>query len=114
MTSGNDSAAAQAVFDNLYAEYLRSIPVYRTDVLWSGPIYIAIYAIILIVLFWLLSFHLTRTGGASPRLYHLTSFDQQLTERVGSLALFSYVAWATVIAWAAYFGIKQAIYGLIY
>ncbi|MBD1549606.1 hypothetical protein [Roseibium aggregatum] len=114
MTNGNDTAAAQAVFDNLYAHYLQSIPVYRTDILWSGPVYIALYALVLIGGFWLLSFHLSRTGGANPKLYHLTSFEGHLTERVGKLALFSYFAWGTVIAWAAYFAIKQALYGLIY
>jgi len=114
MTNGNDSAAAQAVFDNLYAHYLQSIPVYRIDILWSGPVYIALYSVILIVFFWLLSFWLRRTGGANPRLYRLTSFEGHLTERVGRLALFSYIVWATVIIWAAWFAIKQALYGLIY
>ena len=114
MTNGNDSAAAQAVYDNLYVHYLDRIPVPRTEILWSGPIYIALYAGVLIVFFGLLSHKLKRTGGKSPRLYHLTSFEAQLTERVGKIAPFSWVVWTTVILWAAYFGIRQALYGLIY
>lgn len=114
MTTRNDSAAAQAVFDNLYAQYLDRIPVPRTDILWSGPGWIALYAGIMIVFFGLLSFKLTRTGDASPRLFHLTSFKAQLTERVGKIAFFSWVVWASVVVWAAYFGIKQSIFGLIY
>lgn len=114
MIRGNDSAAAEKVFDGLYADYLAQIPVERTEILWSGPIYIALFAVVLIVFFWLLSFRLKRTGGGAPRLFKLTSFDGFLTERVGTIAVFSYVVWAAVIAWGAYFGIKQAMYGLVY
>lgn len=114
MPSGNDSAAAQAVYDHLYAQYLDTIPVDRTHILWSGPFYIALYAVVLIGGFWLFAYKLRQTGGRSPRLFELTSFDAHLTERVGKLALFSYFAWGTVILWAAFFGITQALYGLIY
>ncbi|MBF9030960.1 hypothetical protein HKCCE3408_11195 [Rhodobacterales bacterium HKCCE3408] len=114
MLRGNDSATAQQVFDNLYAHYLAAIPVERTEILWSGPIYIALYAVVLVVFFWLFAFWLKRTGGSSPRLFELTSFDAILTERIGKIAVFSYVVWAAVVIWAGYFGIKQAVFGLIY
>lgn len=114
MINNNDSAAAHRVFDNLYSHYLTQIQVPRTEILWSGPIYIALYATVLIIFFWLFAFWFKRTGGADPRLYHLTAFNSELSERVGDIALFSYLVWAAVVAWAAYFGIKQAVFGLIY
>lgn len=112
--SGNDSDAAHAVFSNLYAHYLGSIPVHRTEILWIDPIWIALYGVVLIVLLFLLSFSLRHVGARKNKLLELTAFAGHLTERVGGLAFFSVVVWTIVVLWAAYFAVKHILYGLIY
>lgn len=114
MTSGSDSASVQAVYDNLYASYLGRIPVHRTEILWTGPLFIALFAAVLIGFFFLLSFSLRHVGARKNRIHELTSFAGQLTERIGTIAVFSCAVWATIVAWAAYIAIKQALFGLIY
>lgn len=112
--SGSDSAAAQAVFQHLYSQYLSNIPLQRTEILWSGPIYIAIYSFVLIGFFFLLAFTLRHANAHESRLLELTDFAGQLTERVGRLAWFSFFVWLGVVVWAAYFAVKQALFGLAY
>lgn len=112
--SGNDSAAAQAVYQELYAHYLSAIPLQRTEILWSGPIFIAIFAVTLAAFFFLLAFTLRHVNAREGRLLELTAFAGHLTERVGRLARFSFYVWSAVVIWAAYFAIKHILFGMVY
>ncbi len=114
MISGNDSQSAQAIYQNLYSHYLAAIPVDRTEIHWSGPIWIGLYGGTLIVFFYLLSTHLRHAGVRGNRVLELTSFGGELTEQVGKLALFSYLVWGFVLVWAGYFAVGQMLFGLIY
>lgn len=114
MPSGNDSQAAHDVFNNLYSHYLAGIPIDRTEILWAGPVYIALYGIMMIVFFFMLSTYLRHVDAPDNKLLELTSFGGHLTERVGKLAPFSFIVWGAVTTWAAYFAIKQMLFGLIY
>ncbi len=105
--SGNTSQAAQAVFDHLYAGYLGQIPVYRTEILWSGPIFIAIFSAAITVTVFLIVFGLRPIRNTPTKLHELTSFAGQLTERGARLTLFSATISVLIVIWAAYFAATQ-------
>ncbi len=112
--SENDSAAAQAVYQELYAQYLNAIPFERTEILWSGPIFIAIFAVTLAAFFFLLAFTLRHVNATEDRLLELTDFAGQLTEGVGRLGRFNFYVWGAVVVWAGYFAIKHMLFGMVY
>lgn len=112
--SGSDSAAAQAVYQDLYAHYLAAIPLQRTEILWSGPGFIALYAIVLVGFVFISVFWLRHLNLSESRLYELTSFGGYLTERIGQVSMFNFVIWTVFALWAAYFAIRHILFGLNY
>jgi hypothetical protein len=112
--SGNDPETVAAIYQHLFAQYMERLPGDRTEILWSGPIYVAIYAVALIGFFFALSSWMRPRTGHRPALPIITSFAGQLTEKVGGLRRFDWLAWLTVTIWGAYFAVKAMIQGVVY
>lgn len=112
--SGNDPETVQAVYQYIFTQYMDRIPVNRTEIMWSGPVYAGIFALVLIGFFFILAFWLRPTRRQRPVLLELTSFAGQLTERVGELRRFDWIVWTTVVLWASYFAVKAVVLGVVY
>lgn len=112
--SGSDSAAAQAINQQLYIGYLDRIPTHRTEILWSGPIYIALFAFVLIGLLFLFVYKLRHVNLIQSKLYELTSFSGQIDERIGKISTFNFISWIGFIVWAGYFAVKHILFGVSY
>ena len=112
--SGNSSQAAQDFYNYLHAHFLAVIPGDRTHILWTGPIWIAVFAVILVGFFFLYSMYLSRVHRKRGEMYGASSFGGSILERIGPLSMFSWVVWGLIIAWALYFIVTQILYGQIY
>lgn len=112
--SGNTSDLAKAFYNYLFAHALGVIPGDRTQILWTGPFWIAFFAFILILFFFFYSRYLQRVHRKKGELYGASSFAGSILERIGSVALFSKLVWTVIVLWALYFIVTQIMYGQIY
>ena len=112
--SGNDSQHVHQYYDHLQAAYLASIPRDRTQILWSGPFWIAFYAVLLIVFFYIYTRFLLRVHRTKGELYGAASFAGSILERIGPVSVFTWIISAVVTLWAIYFIVTQILYGQIY
>lgn len=112
--TGNTSEVAKAYYDHLFAHYIQVIPLDRTQILWSGPFWIAFWALILIVFFFVYSKYLQSVHREEGELYGSASFAGSILERIGRVALFSYIVWAFIIAYGIYYIVVQTLRGQIY
>lgn len=112
--SGNTSAATQAYYTWLYSQYYAQATPDRTQILWSGPFFIALWAVVLIGFFWLYSRYLQRVHREQGELYGVASFGGSILERIGRIAVFSYVVWALITAWGFFYAIRHAVAGQVY
>ncbi|MGE5224298.1 MAG: hypothetical protein ACM3PY_17820 [Omnitrophica WOR_2 bacterium] len=112
--SGNTTEAAHAFYNYLWGNYLASIPAPRTTILWSGPIYVALFVIVLTLFFYLYSRYANRVHRNKGEMYGIMSFAGSILERIGPLSVFEYFIWIVLILWVLYYIVTQIISGYIY
>ena len=112
--SGNTTEAARAYYDYLLSRALAAIPGDRTQILWSGPAWIAFFAVILVLFFFFYALYLNRVHRTKGELYGASSFAGSILERIGPVSLFSWLVWGLIVAWALYFIVAQILNGQIY
>ena len=112
--SGATSTIAHQYYAWLYANYFASIPVQKTDFLWSGPFYIFFFLVVLAGLLFFYTWSMSRAHRKHGELYGVVSFGGTILERIGIVEAFTYVSTIIFILWAAYFWITQAIWGQVY
>lgn len=112
--SGNTTEAAQAYYNWLYQQYYSGIPADRTQILWSGPFWVALFATILILFFYFYAYHFQQVHREEGELYGAVSFAGSILERIGSVATFSRVVWSVIVVWGFYYIISQILYGQVY
>lgn len=112
--SGSDTAAAQAYYNYLYRQYLEAIPAHRTEILWSGPFWIALWAVVLIGFFYLYTRYASYTHRRHGALYGVSSFAGSILERIGPVSRFLRIVWAAIVLWALYFVVTHILFGQIY
>lgn len=112
--SGNDSAASHGFFEYLYRQYLGGIVTPHTSILWSGPIFIGLWALVLILFFFSYSWYAKRTHREHGELYGISSFAGSILERIGPVSPFSWFVWVLVTLYALYFLVKHMFFGQVY
>ncbi|MDQ6905220.1 MAG: hypothetical protein M3176_00180 [Chloroflexota bacterium] len=112
--SGHDSRATHAYYDWLYGQYLRRIPVPRTHILWSGPLWIALWAVVLIGFFFLFAFRFKQSHRKGGALYGVSSFAGSILERIGPVSWLNWISWAVITLWALYFIVRHSFFGQVY
>lgn len=117
--SGNSTEKALEYYNWIFAEYFRSIPEKAWELQWSGPIFIALWAIVLTGFFFIFAwffFGPVRGRGSRHRgeLYAVVQFNGSLSERVGRISWFSWLVWLSIVAYAAYFWIDHMVNGQVY
>jgi hypothetical protein len=114
MPTGNDAQTAEAYYDYLTAHALQAIPAPRTEILWTGPLWIALFATSLILFFMGYSLWFQHRTLRHDELYGVISFGGTVLERIGAIPLFERVVWGAIVAWALFAMISQALGGLYY
>jgi len=112
--SGSSSQAADAYYQWLWAQRLAQNPSERTSILWSGPFWIALWAVILILFFFFYVTYVPRTHRKKGALYGVASFAGSILERIGPPSVFQLVMWFTIFLWALYYLVTTMIEGQIY
>lgn len=112
--TGNSSSATQAYYQYLYSHYYSAIPADRTQILWNGPIWIAVFAFFLIVFFFFYAYFLKNAHRKSGELYEATSFAGSILERIGPVSIFSWFLIILFTAWSIYYIVVQILHGQIY
>ena len=113
--TGSNPEAVKAYYDWLIQHYINNIPTGRaTEILTSGPLWIGIWALVLILFFYLYSLHLQNVHREKGELYRAASFAGSILERIGPLSLFTWIVSITVFLWGLYFVVVQTIRGQIY
>jgi hypothetical protein len=112
--SGNTSQAAQQYYDYIYGQYLKKIPTDRTQIMWSGPFWIAFWAITLILFFFFYSYFFQRVHREAGELYAPVSFAGAILERIGSIALLSKLVWTFITLSGLYYIITHILWGQVY
>ena len=114
MPTGNDAQTAEAYYDYLTAHALAAIPAPRTEILWTGPLYIALFATVLILFFAGYSLWFQKRTLRHDELYGVISFGGTILERIGAIPAFERLVWLGIVVWALYYMISQAIGGQYY
>ena len=114
MPTGSDAQTAEAYYDSLTAHALQAIPAPRTEILWTGPLWIALFATSLVLFFMGYSLWFQHRTLRHDELYGVISFGGTVVERIGGIPIFERVIWGVLTAWAAYAMISQALGGLYY
>jgi hypothetical protein len=114
MPTGNDAQTAEAYYDYLTAHALQAIPAPRTEILWTGPLWIALFATSLILFFMGYSLWFQHRTLRHDELYGVISFGGTVLERIGAIPLFERFVWGAIVAWALFAMISQALGGLYY
>lgn len=114
MPTGNDAAVAEAYYDQLLAHALREIPAPRTEILWTGPLWMALFAAILILFFMGYSLWFQQRTLRHDELYGAISFGGTVLERIGAIPTFERVIWGVIVVWALFIMISQTLGGLYY
>jgi di/tricarboxylate transporter len=112
--SGNTTAAAHAYYNYLWAQYLGSIPPDRTQLLWSGIFYEALFLVALTLLFYLYARYALRTHRNRGEMYGIQSFAGSILERMGPMSVLEITIWVILILWVLYYIVTQIIGGYIY
>ena len=114
MPTGNDAQTAEAYYDYLLAHSLEAIPAPRTEILWTGPLFMALFAIILILFFMGYSMWFQHRTLRHDELYGVISFGGTILERIGRIPAFEGVVWGVLVIWTLFEMISQALIGLYY
>lgn len=114
MPTGHDTETAQALYNYLYSQYFQQIPVDRTQILWSGPFWIAFWAFLLTLFFFLYSRYLQSVHRKKGEMYGAASFAGSILERIGEVSVFSWFVTAMLVGVAVYFIVTQILNGFIY
>lgn len=114
MPEGNTSEQVHEFYNYLYSQYMQSIPVDRTQILWSGPFWVALFAVILTVFFFLVAVHFTRVHRTHDELYGASSFAGSLMERVGPVSFFTISVISMTVLWGVYYIVAHIVMGQIY
>lgn len=112
--SGNDSQTVQRYYDYLYQQSLQKIPEDRTQILWSGPFWIALWAAVLILFFFFYANYFQHAHRESGELYAPVSFAGAILERIGTVALFSKIVWTAIVFWGLYYIVTHILWGQVY
>ena len=112
--SGNDSQHAKAYYNYLQAAYLNHILGNRTDILWTGPFWIAFFATIMILFFYFYTRKLLSTHREKGEMYGAASFAGSILERIGPVSLFTWLISGVVTLWAIYFIVIHLLFGQLY
>ncbi len=111
--AGNTSAATQLFYHWLYANYFGSIPKERIFDLWSGPMYLFGFLIILAIAIGLYA-RMGYVHRHHNELYGVESFGGVILERIGRVDAFTFVVSLMCVLWALYFVVSQLWYGQVY
>ena len=114
MPSGNTSQSAEAIYQHMWAQRFNEIPEDRVHILWLGPFWVLVFAIVLIGFFYLYSLHLQSAHRKHGSLYGVMSFAGTILERIGPVSPFSWVLWVVTTLWALYFIITHILLGQNY
>jgi hypothetical protein len=114
MPTGSDAQTAEAYYDLLTANALHEIAAPRTDILWTGPLWMALFATILIGFFMCYSLWFQHRTLRHDELYGAISFAGIEFERIGRIPTFEALIWAFVAVWAIFTMVTQAVGGLYY
>ena len=114
MPTGNDAQTAEAYYDYLLAHSLAAIPAPRTEILWTGPLYIALFATVLILFFAGYSLWFQQRTLRHDELYGVISFGGTILERIGAIPAFERLIWGVIVIWALYYLVSQALGGFYY
>ena len=114
MPTGSDAETAQAYYDLLTAKALQEIPAPRTEILWTGPLWFALFATVLILFFMCYSLWFQHRTLRHDELYGVISFEGRILERIGAIPTFEKVLWAGVVIWSLFLLITQTLGGLYY
>ena len=112
--TGNDTKAAKAYYDYLFSTYFHQMPVLRTDILWTGPFWIAFWAVILIVFFYLYSRYFSSVHRKKGELYGAASFAGAILERIGQVSILNWTIITFLTGVAIYFIVFHILEGFIY
>ena len=112
--TGNTTAAAHGFYNYLWANYLQSIAAPRTKILWSGPVYIFIFVVVLTLFFFLYAKYGIRTHRSRGEMYGIMSFAGSILERIGPLSLLEIFFWVVLTVWVLYYIITMILSGYIY
>ncbi|MDQ6766020.1 MAG: hypothetical protein M3Z22_07975 [Verrucomicrobiota bacterium] len=112
--SGHDTDASQRYYAWLWSRYLGRIPVPRTNILWSGPFWIVLFAIVMIGFFFLYASSFQRVHRKKGALYGIASYAGSILERHGRPSLLQIAVWLTVILWAVYTVLDHIFNGQVY
>lgn len=112
--SGNTSEAVQQYYDYIFRHYLQRMPTDRTKIMWSGPFWVAFWAITLILFFFLYATVFQHVHRESGELYAPVSFAGAILERIGRIALFSKLIWTFVVLSGLYYIVTHILWGQVY
>lgn len=112
--SGYTTEAANLYYDYVFAQYLEERAHLRTGIDWSGPFWIALWAGVLIVFFFLYALYFQNVHREHGELYGSASFAGAILERIGRVALFSMFVWTIIVLVALYYIITHILWGQVY
>jgi hypothetical protein len=114
MPSGNDSAAAHAVYDYMFSQHLQNIDVPKTDLDLTNAFWIALFAATLILFFWAYARYFSSVHRPEGELYGASVFGGGILERIGSLGLFNWAISIATILYTAFFVVEHILGGQVY
>jgi hypothetical protein len=112
--SGHTTEDAQRYYDYIFAQYLEDEASLRTDILWTGPFWIAVWAAVLILFFFFYAYFFQQVHRKEGELYGAVSFAGAIMERIGAVALFSKLLWTGIVLWGLYFIVTHILLGQVY
>ncbi len=112
--TGNTNQNAHDFYNYLWSQYLGSIPAPRTSILWSGPFYIALFLVVLVLFFYLYSRYANRTHRKKGEMYGVMSFAGSILERIGPVSVFDAFIWIVIILWAAVYFFGSLLHSYVY
>ncbi len=112
--AGNTNDIAHQYYTYLWQVYEASIPAPRTTILWSGPFYIALFVIVLVLFLYLYTKYANRVHRNRGEMYGVMSFAGSILERIGPVSVFSYFIWLVQILWSVNYIIAAIQHSYIY
>ena len=113
--TGNTTDVVTAYYNYLYTHYYAGIAVNRAEgLLWSSLFLILIWAVVLILSFFLMTYYMYRVHRGEGELYEATSFAGAILERNGKVSVFAWILSGGLFLSAVYLGIRFIILGYLY
>lgn len=112
--AGSASAPVEAYYRYLYARYFEAMPVPHTQISWAGPLWVALWGVVLIGFFYLYAHGFSRVHRKRGALYGVSSFAGAILERIGPVSRLTKAVWIVVALWALYYAVADAARGYLY